>query len=193
MRWLALIALIGLVACGNERDDRNGLCGVAGLEGERIADVVGRGACGIDDPVLVTRVAGVDLSRPARMTCEAASALDGWVTRGAKPILRGAGGGLSELRVAAGYACRTRNSRPGARLSEHARGNAIDISAFTLNDGSTLTVTEDWRSDNRRIMRRLHRSACGPFSTVIGPDGDRFHQNHFHLDVADYGGGTYCR
>lgn len=194
MRWLGLCALIALAACGGGRGDRGGLCGEAGIEGQRISDIEGRGACGIDNPVEVTRVGGVALSRPTPMTCQTARALNRWVERGAAPALSRDGGGLAELQVAAGYACRSRNSRPGARLSKHATGEAIDISAFVLRDGTRLTVLGDWRGPNARALRRLHRSACGPFRTVLGPESDRFHQDHFHFDVERHrGGGTYCR
>ena len=169
------------------------MCGVPGLEGERIRDVDGHGSCGIDDPVLVTRVAGVDLSRPTRMTCETASALDIYVRTGAKPVLSTRGGGLERLQVAAGYSCRSRNSQPGARISEHSKGRAIDISAYVLRDGTSLSVLDDWRNGNAQTMRRLHSAACGPFGTVLGPESDRFHQDHFHFDVARHRGGPYCR
>ena len=191
-RVLAGVALLLVASCGGDRD-RGGMCGVPGLEGERIRDVEGAGACGIDDPVLVTRVAGVDLSRPTRMTCETASALDVYVRTGAKPVLSTKGGGLERLQVAAGYSCRSRNSQPGARLSEHSRGRAIDISAYVLRDGTSLSVLADWRNGNSQTMRRLHGAACGPFGTVLGPDSDRFHQDHFHFDVARHRGGPYCR
>ena len=39
---------------------------------------------------------------------------------------------MTEIRVAAAYDCRPRNSVAGAKLSEHAKGNAIDISAFKV-------------------------------------------------------------
>jgi hypothetical protein len=189
-----MLALIALVACGRGREEEaEGLCGIEGLEGEVISDVNGPGACGIDDPVAVTRVAGVTLSRPARMTCEKAQALDDWVRDGAMPVIGTKGGGLAQLEVAAGYACRTRNSQRGARLSEHAKGQALDISGFTLEDGTTLTVLKDWRGPNSSIMQALHSTACGPYGTVLGPRSDRFHQDHFHFDVASYRSGPYCR
>ena len=33
------------------------------------------------------------------------------------------------------YSCRTRNHRVGAKLSEHAFGNALDVMGFRLEDG----------------------------------------------------------
>jgi len=39
----------------------------------------------------------------------------------------------------------------------------------------------------------MHRAACGPFGTVLGPNADRFHQDHFHFDTARHRSGPYCR
>ena len=174
MRPLALLLGLGLlVACGgSDRDNRGGLCGVAGIEGTRVDDVSSSNpACGIDDPVEVTRVSGVALSQPALMTCETARALNRWTAGAAIPEVGRRGGGLARLEVAAHYVCRTRNSRRGARISEHGKGNAIDISALTLADGSQITVAGGWSGPRRdsRLLRRLHRAACGPFGTVLGP------------------------
>ncbi|MEM7710338.1 MAG: extensin family protein [Pseudomonadota bacterium] len=176
-------------------DERGpGLCGRASLRGEAIAPVEGRGACGIPEPVRVTTVSGLGLTRPARMNCRTARALDDWVRDGVLPTIGGRGGGAVALQVAAGYACRTRNNREGARISEHGKGRAIDISAIRLADGSELNVLRDWGGGvEGRILRDLWRAACGPFGTVLGPDSDRFHRDHFHFDTADYRSGSFCR
>ena len=193
--WAAVV-LLTLSACGDGRADRSepggGACGVPGLVAEP-RPTIKEGSCGIVRPVAVTRVAGVDLSRPALLSCPAARALDKWVRGGALPASEGRG--LQSMTVVADYACRTRNSRPGARLSEHAKGNAIDIAAFSFKDGSRVTVLEGWNGPrrDRRLLREMHRTACGPFGTVLGPDSDRFHRDHFHFDVADYRSGSYCR
>jgi len=101
---------------------------------------------------------------------------------------------VTSLKVAAHYACRTRNSRKGARISEHGKGRAIDIAAFRLDNGDEISVLDDWNSSRKgRILRRLHASACGPFGTVLGPDSDRHHQDHFHFDTARHRNGSYCR
>lgn len=170
------------------------VCGIAGLRGQRVARVRGNGGCGISDAVRITELDGVRLTRETLIGCDAARALHGWIRDHAKPAIGRRGGGLSRVVVIAGYSCRTRNSRKGARLSEHARGNAIDIAGFILRDGSTLSVLRDWNSRaNGPTMKRLHRSACGPFGTVLGPASDRYHRDHFHFDVAGYRSGAYCR
>lgn len=173
---------------------RGALCGVEGLEGVRIDKVSGPAAgCGIKNPVSITGVAGVRLSTPARIDCTTAQALDKWVRLSAAKELKSRGG-LKELRVAASYACRTRNNQKGARMSEHSLGHAIDISGFTLGDGTSLTVLKDWKSGRySRAMRNMHKGACGIFGTVLGPNSDRFHQDHFHFDTARYRSGAYCR
>ena len=170
------------------------ICGNRDIRGESVARVTGNGDCGIARPVLVSSVSGVQLSTPALLDCDAAKALNRWVDRSVLDRIGRTGGGVTGLRVVAHYACRTRNSQPGAKLSEHARGRAIDIAAFQLANGTEISVLDDWdRGRPGRILKRLHDDACGPFGTVLGPDSDRHHQDHFHLDVASYRGGPYCR
>lgn len=136
------------------------VCGIPSIKGEPIGDVPGPGGCGIENAVRITSVGGIALSQPATLNCGAAKALNGWVQESAIPIIGATGGGLQSLAVAAHYACRTRNSRPGARLSEHSKGNAIDISEFRLADGRALSVSGDWgRGRKGRVMKDLHKTA----------------------------------
>ncbi|MFC3616204.1 extensin family protein [Lutimaribacter marinistellae] len=177
-----------------KRKQRKGsVCDNIEIQGEKVGNVPGSGACGITDAVRVTSVAGVKLSRPALMNCATAHALHTWTTRTLKPTFRRRGP-VVEMRVAAHYACRTRNNRKGARLSEHAKGNAIDLSAFTMMDGEVITVLEGWRrGSSRRLLQSAWKGACGPFGTVLGPNADRYHRDHFHFDTARHRSGPYCR
>lgn len=174
---------------------RGSVCGVRSILGKKLPRIKGRyRGCGIRNPVQITSVAGVMLSRPATLNCRTAKSLNRWVKRGVIPTLKKLGGGVASLRVLDHYNCRSRNNQPGAKISEHAKGNAIDIGGFILNDGSAVTVRKGWGNPAQtKVLRRLHRTACGPFGTVLGPNYNRFHQDHFHLDTARYGGGTFCR
>ena len=174
---------------------RGAVCGDLGIQGDEIGRVLGRiRGCGVTGAVRVRSVSGVGLSQGAVMDCTTAKALKKWVDNTAKPVLRSQGGGLERLRVAAHYACRTRNNQPGGRISEHGRGRAIDISAVKLRNGREITVLKGWNDPtSAQIMRKLHAGACGPFGTVLGPNSDRFHKDHFHFDTARYRSGTYCR
>jgi hypothetical protein len=90
----------------------------------------------------------------------------------------------------ASYGCRSRDNIPGAQLSEHAFGNAVDIGAFVLADGRTVSVRDDWGGapDAAAFLRTAHDGACPIFNTVLGPGADRYHTNHFHLDLARHRG-----
>ncbi len=166
------------------------------LIGKEVPPVPGKlRGCGIKKGAIqLYEVDGVKLSTPAVMTCDTARALEKWVSKSVKKTVRSYGGGARELKVAAGYACRTRNNRPGAKISEHGKGKAIDISAITLQNGDTLSVLRDWNNGKKgRLLKKMHKQACGPFGTVLGPNADRYHQDHFHFDVAKHKWGDYCR
>ncbi len=128
------------------------------------------------------------------MDCVTADAFYRWVSQGVKPAIGSTGGGLARLRVAAHYSCRTRNNQPGGRISEHGKGRAIDISGFILRDGTEISLLTGWRSAaHGQQLRQMHSAACGIFGTVLGPDADRFHQDHFHFDTARDRSGSFCR
>ncbi len=173
---------------------RGSVCGVRSIRGANATRISGRGGCGIANPVKVTEVAGIPLTRELVVNCTTAKRLDKWVSRSVKPTLARKGGGLASIQIIGGYACRTRNSRSGAKLSEHAKGNAVDIAGFKLRDGTIYSVKRDWRRGRgKSSLRRIHKSACGPFGTVLGPNADRHHKDHFHVDVARHRSGSYCR
>ena len=79
---------------------------------------------------------------------------------------------------------------PGARLSEHAFGNAVDVAGFTLADGRKIDLVHDWKnagSQEAAFLHEAHAGACQYFTTVLGPGADVFHTNHIHLDLANHG------
>lgn len=183
-------------ASKKSKDGLQRLCKSRKIIGKQVAPVPGKlSGCGIrKGAIKLYEVNGVKLSTPAVMTCETAVRLNQWVDGGMRNAVKHYGGGVAELKVAAGYSCRTRNSRPGAKISEHGKGNAIDLSAFTLKNGETISVLNDWGKGRKgRILKKMHKNACGPFGTVLGPKADRHHKDHFHFDVAHHRGGSYCR
>ena len=171
------------------------VCGIKDIRGRARSAIPGKlGGCGVDAPVEVTEVAGVKLSTTATMDCTTAKALRTWIEKGVKPAVGRLGGGVSSLKVAASYSCRTRNNQPGGKISEHGKGRAIDISAVTLNNGVSMSVLKGWNDPLQgKVLRKMHRAACGPFGTVLGPEADRYHKDHFHFDTARYRSGSYCR
>ncbi|MDQ2091690.1 extensin-like domain-containing protein [Marimonas arenosa] len=174
---------------------RGAVCGDVALQGEPVGSVPGRiSGCGVGEAVKLRSVSGVTLSQQSVMDCGTAKALKSWVENGLKPAVGRRGGGVAKIKVAAHYACRTRNNQKGARISEHGKGRAVDISAFYLTDGSEISVLKHWGQGWRgKALRKMHKVACGPFGTVLGPNANRFHRDHFHFDTARYRSGAYCK
>ncbi len=173
---------------------KGSVCGDIQIQGKAVGKVPGKiKACGIKDAVQVTSISGVALSRPSTMDCGTAIALNEWVDKTVIPTFKRRGP-VVELQVAAHYACRTRNNQKGARISEHGKGRAIDISGFKMADGEVVTVLNGWRKNpSQKQLIKVWRGACGPFGTVLGPNSDRYHRDHFHLDTARHRRGAFCR
>jgi len=172
---------------------RGSVCGVPSIKGTNKPPIHGSGRCGIANPVNVIEVSGVRLTRPLTVNCTTAKQFNSWVSRSAKPVIGRQGGGLEAIQIIGGYSCRTRNSKRGAKLSEHAFGNAVDIAGFKLRNGTIYSVKRDWNGRGGATLKRLHKTACGPFGTVLGPNANRAHEDHFHFDTAKHRGGAYCR
>lgn len=126
------------------------------------------------------------------VACPLANSLAAWarygVDRAARQIL---GVALVRIETMGSYACR--NVAGSGRRSAHATANAIDVSAFILADGRRISVENGWKGGStaeREFLRVVHASACKRFGTVLGPDYNADHQNHFHLETS---GNAYCR
>lgn len=141
----------------------------------------------------------VALRPPALLRCPMIPQVERWVTNVVKPTSEYYFGvPVVEMKVAASYGCRPRNNQSGGKLSEHGYANALDISAFTLADGRVVTVKEGWWGSerDRLFLRAVHEGACGEFTTVLGPNSDSFHHDHFHVDLARHGSDgrrRYCK
>lgn len=152
----------------------------------------GPSACGAERPFLVsgTTDGRVALRPTATLRCPMVPAIENWISSVVDPAARHHfGTGLGELKVAASYACRPINHQSGGRLSEHGHANALDVSAFILADGRAIAVKSGWHGapPERAFLRDVHAGACRGFTTVLGPDADRFHHDHFHVDLARHG------
>ena len=163
------------------------VCGVPAIKGQEIAAIKSKvQGCGVPEAVAITSVAGVRLSQAATVDCSIAKALNSWVDEVAQPAFDGK---LAELRIAAHYVCRSRNNVKGAKISEHGKGKAIDISAFILTNGQVLSVRENYN----KLLRRIYKAACPYFKTTLGPGSDGYHEDHFHFDTSARDSGSYCR
>jgi len=164
---------------------------------EKIRNIDEGNGCEVPNAWRVQSLGSINFSTAATMNCGLADPLKAWLEYEVQPAAQKSfGESVVSVDVAASYACRARNNRNGAKMSEHGFGNAIDIAAFTLESGRRVSVLDGWRgsSDERRFLRGVHEAACGQFRTVLGPESDSHHRDHFHLDLQNRrNGGTYCR
>jgi len=132
----------------------------------------------------------VTLKPAAVLRCPMIPQVERWVGEAVSPAAeRFLGAEVVEIRVAASYGCRPINHVKGGKLSEHGHANALDVSAFILADGRRITVKGGWNGsdEERGFLRAVHQGACREFTTVLGPNADRNHHDHFHMDLARHG------
>ncbi len=124
------------------------------------------------------------ISNVGPLKCSTANTFSAWVRfgvdRAARQIL---GSPLERVETMGSYSCR--NVAGTERRSAHARAEAVDVSAFVLEDGRRIVLKSDWNGGTaaeREFLRVVHRSACKRFGTVLGPDYNSDHADHFHLE-----------
>jgi hypothetical protein len=117
-------------------------------------------------------------------TCPVAAALELWRKRSVEPAAREIfDNEVSEFEHMGVYNCRRIRGSSNA-WSQHASGNAIDISAVILADGTRISLIKDWDGDpdKARFLRQIRDDACDVFAVVLSPDYNAAHADHFHLD-----------
>lgn len=170
---------------------------IMGLVEAEMAPPLSEGMCGEQSPLVVTGVMSrgrmVPLSSPITTNCQMASALPRWaetVDGYAEAMLDSA---LAEISTGTSYMCRNRNNAEAGFTSEHGFANAVDVTGFTLVDGTRIAVEGDWlpaAAPEGRLLRLAHDAACSGFTTVLGPEANEEHGDHLHLDLGCHG--TNC-
>ena len=129
---------------------------------------------------------GVPVTGLKAMRCGLAEEFIGWTRNAVAPAAyQILGSRLVKIETFGTYACRNTIGTATERLSGHALANAVDVSAFVLEDGRRVSIENDWRSDDadiRRFFEAIHTSACKRFGTVLSPDYNWAHHNHLHLE-----------
>ena len=150
--------------------------------------LIGDGECGVDDPVRLEAVLLADKTRvavtpPATLRCTFAEVVVHWIREDVVPAARSLDATLRSIENFASYDCRGRNRVVGAKLSEHGKGNALDIRALRLANGAVVELTDPGIA--KEFRERLRSRACARFKTVLGPGSDGYHENHVHVDLAE--------
>ncbi len=137
-------------------------------------------------PLTIASVGPVEIKPEATLACPIVSALDRWITDAVQPAsLRWFGQPVVEIKQISAYSCRGMNGQRNARISEHAFGNALDIAAFILADGHTVTVKNGWHGspEEQAFLHDVQGAACEQFSTVLAPGSNVYHYDHIHVDL----------
>jgi hypothetical protein len=142
--------------------------------------------CGWENAVRISSAGGAALS-VGTVSCEVAAGIAMWLAHEVQPrsvaIL---GSRVTSVQHLGSFACRDvvgRRFLPSVR-SQHATANALDIGAFTLADGRTISVLRHWRGSGveARFLHEIHARACRYFRLAIGPEYNAAHRDHFHYD-----------
>jgi hypothetical protein len=171
--------------------------GLAGASFSALPDRYTGQGCALTGTVSLAAVRGdfdrLGVSNLGPVACPTATAFSEWarygVDRAARQIL---GSPIARIETMGSYACR--NVAGSGRRSAHATADAIDIGAFVLADGRRISVLDDWQggtTQEREFLRVVQRSACKRFRTVLGPEYNAAHRDHFHLERG--GDGGFCR
>jgi hypothetical protein len=137
-------------------------------------------------PPVTGSIGQIEVKPAAVLACPLVSALDAWIGAAVQPAaLRWFGQPVVAIKQISAYSCRGMNGQPGAHISEHAFGNALDIAAFTLADGRTVAVRTGWygMAEEQGFLRDIEAAACAQFNTVLAPGSNHFHSDHIHVDL----------
>src|SRR5262245_34051363 len=160
---------------------------------ELLPRLIGPGECGNGDMIRLNAVRlpndkRVEVTPTAVLRCAMAESFAAWVRDEASRHVAAQGDALHSVETYGSYACRSRNWVADAKLSEHGKGNAIDVRALVLADGRHVTLTDETVS--KPLRDNLRDSACHRFETVLGPGADSQHNNHIHLDSIERNNGA---
>ena len=168
----------------------------AGVVAEPAAEFSGDDQCILEDPVALAAVGAHtgNVGLPGRPTleCRFAAVFGDWLREVVNPVAASLlGSHVDAVVTGPGHQCRRRAG--GGPLSEHALGNAIDVTAIRLIDGRSIRIEDlvDAVGPEREFLRAISASACGYFTTVLGPGSDADHSDHLHLDMAERSSAEY--
>ncbi len=161
------------------------------------AKIDGPGVCGMDYPFKVSAFSNGNVGLKSRVTlaCPIIPRIDQWLDEIVRPAaMLYFGVQLYDLK-AGSYSCRPRNNQRGAKVSEHAFGNALDVMGFALADGREVSVVKGWKGSpaEQEFLREVFVGACRYFTTVLGPGSNAYHYDHLHIDLARHDPRGYRR
>jgi len=190
-----------LAALGDEAGRCSALLSRAGIRFTALPGRTSGPQCGYDHAIRFTPGGALAIRyRPENLgsSCAVAAGLALWEWHVVQPAARRHfGREVASIEHYGSYSCRRLYGRGEGGWSEHARANAVDIAGFTLAGGRRIVVVRDWGGNGAEaaFLKEVRDGACRLFATVLSPDYNRAHRDHFHLDQAGRGawGWRACR
>jgi hypothetical protein len=147
---------------------------------------VDNGKCFVQNPVNLHSIKAqknlIKLPEGPLLNCKFALQFSKWLSEAGAPILIAQlNSPLDRISTGPGFECRGRNGDGSAKISEHGYGNAVDITTLRMRDGKVVNVAGSTLFDGFRT------SACGYFTTVLGPGSNAAHEKHVHFDLGLHG------
>jgi len=146
-----------------------------------------KNGCGWANAFSVSSIGGARISN-VTLSCEQTAALSMWVAHAVQPeAKRIFGAKVTSISHVGGYNCRSIRGGIGRYIevkSEHSFANALDITSFRLSNGKRISVYSGWKKPGKQseFLRNIHDQACDYFRVALGPDANKAHRDHFHLD-----------
>src|SRR5690606_5736625 len=66
----------------------------------------------------------------------------------------------------------------GSKQAEAQKPSAVGKAAIAADAGLKPSTTKE-----ATFLKRLHDGSCNLFATVLGPEANEAHRDHFHLDM----------
>ncbi len=149
--------------------------------------------CTVADAVRVTGLSlpdGSAVALPDRpvIACVTAATFASYVRDLLAPLAKGSyGPPLDTVWTGPGLECRSRDNIPGAKLSAHGEGLAVDVAQVRLADKRLIEVGRPKADGDRAFESAALAGGCGYFHTALGPGADAFHETHWHFDLLPRG------
>ena len=158
---------------------------------EARSDRIDTEQCHIRNRVLLSSVGNADISM-LETRCAIALRLAMWEHHGLQPAARALlDAEISRIVHIGSYNCRPIRTTSGStgRMSTHATADAVDIAGVILSDGRRISLLSDWEGEDASaaFLREAQATSCVWFKTSLGPEFNRLHADHFHLQNTGWG------
>jgi hypothetical protein len=146
------------------------------------------GLCIVKHSVRLSHANGMDIANAPLLTCRMAYELSSFAEGTLQPTaIQTFGSPIKTMSHIGTYNCRSMRQYPGV-TSQHGFANAIDVTGFTLVDGTDINIARDWngKSAKGEFLRIVAEGGCNGFRVSVSPDSGANHWNHFHWDMGPY-------